>query len=250
MLQAGSVQARDGGSDVAVAYLERPVYEMRQVDRLLQLTPGTARRWIDGYRRIGKDYPPVIREKKTGSRLVTWGEFVEARLLSSYRDVGVPMVRMRPVVQALRDRFGVRYPLAHVRPYVDQGMSLVYEAQQEVQLDAGLRLVVEAQTGQLRLAAAAETFKNLVEFAYVEDASGVQSMDEVAARLHPAGKASPVVIDPQRQFGRPVVRSVPTEVLAELVRAGDEVADVACWYDLSEDEVNAAIAYENTLTAA
>lgn len=244
------MQAIDGGCDVAVTYLERPVYEMRQVDKLLRLTPGTARRWIDGYRRANNDYPPVIRDEKTGSDLVTWGEFIEARLLAAYRDVGVPLVRMRPVVQALRNRFGVRYPLAHVRPYVDRGMDLVYETQQAASLDISLRLVVEARTGQLRLAPAAETFISVVEFDQVRDASGSRSNDEVAARLRPAGKASPVVIDPQRQFGRPVVRSVPTEVIAELVRAGDEIVDVADWYDLSEDEVRAAIAYENSMTAA
>ena len=58
-----------------------------------------ARRWIDGYQRNSRAYPPIVREETTGADVVTWGEFVEARLLASYREAGVPMLRMRPVVR-------------------------------------------------------------------------------------------------------------------------------------------------------
>jgi uncharacterized protein (DUF433 family) len=237
----------EGGEAVAIAYLERAVYEMRQVDRLLRLTPGTALRWIDGYGRAGKSYPPIIRETATGSPLVTWGEFVEASLLSAYRNAGVPMARMRPIVQALKHRFGTRYPLAHVRPWVDQGRNLVYEAQEEVGLDSGLRIVVEARSGQLRLSPAAETFFQSVDFERVTDGLGNTSPVEIAARLYPYRSDRAVVIDPERRSGVPVVRSVPTEILAQLVRAGDDVDVIADWYELPPDQVRAAVDYENSL---
>ena len=34
-----------------VSMLARPLYRYAEVDRLLRLTPGTAKRWIDGYER-------------------------------------------------------------------------------------------------------------------------------------------------------------------------------------------------------
>lgn len=40
--------------------LARPVYGVAQVDWLLRLTAGTARRWIDGYSRGTKTVPPVF----------------------------------------------------------------------------------------------------------------------------------------------------------------------------------------------
>ena len=49
-----------------VDLLSRPVYGVGQVDRILGLRPGTARRWIDGYQRSGTSYPPVVREEPTG----------------------------------------------------------------------------------------------------------------------------------------------------------------------------------------
>ena len=71
--------------------MERPVYGLSQVDQLLALSPGTARRWIDGYVRQGRTYAPVIRPEATGAEIVTWGEFVEARLLAEYRDRGLSL---------------------------------------------------------------------------------------------------------------------------------------------------------------
>ncbi len=96
------------------------MYGFSQVDDLLGLKGGTARRWIDGYERRGKGYSPIVRETRTDNELMTWGEFVETGLLARHRDAGVPMLRMRPVVEGLRQRFQVRYPLATVRPYLDE----------------------------------------------------------------------------------------------------------------------------------
>ena len=48
----------------------------------------------------------------------------------------------------------------------------------------------------------------------------------------------------QRDRCEPVVRSTPTEVLAELVRAGEPVEWVAQQYDLNLEEVLDALEYE------
>ena len=42
--------------------LERPTYVMQDVDLLLRLPYGTARRWINGYTVQGRTYAPVVRQ--------------------------------------------------------------------------------------------------------------------------------------------------------------------------------------------
>ena len=112
--------------------LARPVYGMAQVDWILRLPGGTARRWIDGYSRGGKTYPPLVRLDRTGEELVTWGEFTETRLLSEFRDSGVPIIRMRPAIVALREQFGQLYPLAHAcRTWRSTGGNSVLHIQEE-----------------------------------------------------------------------------------------------------------------------
>src|SRR5205823_5080863 len=132
----------DDAVSTVVNLLDRPVYALAQVDHILGLTTGTARRWIDGYRRGGRQYDPVIRTGSTGVEAVTWGEFVETRLLSEYRNAGVPLIHMRPAIERLREELNTPYPLASARTWLDvDGRELVRRIQDEVHLERRLALV-------------------------------------------------------------------------------------------------------------
>lgn len=217
----------------AIDILARPTYGMAQVDWILQLKPNTARRWIDGYTRRGKRYPPIVRPESTGDELVTWGEFVETRLLSEFRS-NVSIARMRPAIDRLREMFNRRYPLAHARPLLDvSGRELVIQMQQEVGLDSSLQLVV-VRNDQLVLTLPAHDYVGSADFGETD----------VVQRIRPVAEIAGVWLDPLRQFGEPTVRSVPTAVIAEQVRAGDEPKMIAELYDLSETEVLQAVRYE------
>lgn len=226
--------------------LERQIYGMKQVDGLLGLAAGTARRWIDGYERSGRAYPPVVRVEPSGEDAVTWGEFVETRLLAEYRDRGVPLVRMRPVVEGLRTKMGVKYPLAHARPFVSN-RELVVEVQDAVALDDRLLIVEVLRTGQLELAFEARTFCESVEWAPTGSAGAAD--DRIAARVHAIGRDSLVVFDPLRSFGAPSVGTVRTDVIAEEVRAGTPLAFVAIGFGITLREAAAAVEYEERLAA-
>ena len=60
-----------------------------------------------------------------------------------------------------------------------------------------------------------------------------------------------VRIDPCIQVGHPVIDGtrVPTRMLARSHRAGESIRDLADDYDLSEDQVEAAIRYESSVLA-
>ncbi|MDQ3730113.1 MAG: DUF433 domain-containing protein [Actinomycetota bacterium] len=232
-------------SSKVIDLLERPTYGMPQVDRILGLAGGTARRWIDGYDRKGKHYPPVIREESSRDDAVTWGEFVETRLLAEYRGAGVSILRMRPAVEALREELGTSYPLASARTWLDvHGQELVRRVQEEVGLERRLALVV-VRTGQrvLTWAKPAEEFRRSVEWAGEGD-------DARPALIRPMPDVDDVEVDPLRGFGEPVVRGVRTEVIAELIRAGESPEMVADEYDLKKKQVDAAVRYELLRAAA
>lgn len=217
-----------------VDLLARPVYGTAQVDRILGLHPGTATRWIDGYVRAGRRYPPVVREVSTGSETVTWGEFIETRLLSEFRSAGVPMIRMRPAVERLREELNAPYPLALARPWIDpEGRELVRRVQEEIGLEQKLLLVV-VRNDQLLLSLPAEQFVDSVDF----------DESEAVRRVRPIPRLQHVVFDPLKQFGEPVVRAVPTAIIAEQYRAGDRIPMIAEAYLLTEEQVEQALRYE------
>jgi uncharacterized protein (DUF433 family) len=221
--------------NVAVAdtsLLDLAIYSFADVDRLVGLPPGTARRWIDGYRRVGVDYPPVLRPEHTGSEDVTWGEMVEARLLAEFRGQRVSLQRLRPAVQRLRDELGA-YPLAHARPFLEvEGRELVRRVQDEVGLVRQLQLVV-VRSGQTMLDVRAERFTAAAEYEH-----------GAVVALHPQARTPAVRMDPRHAFGQPAIRSVRTDVLAEEYRAGVGRDELAGLYDLTTNQVDEALRFE------
>lgn len=174
----------------------------------------------------------MVRPERTGDDIVTWGEFVELGYLREYRRKGVPLQRLRPVIAALRNEYRTVYPLATAKPFV-HGRDLVLVLQRQNALPDPLAIVVPS--GQtILLADEAERFFRKVEF---------DSQDAVC-RLHPAGTASAVVIDPLVRFGRPSVRGVSTDRLWELYDAGEPLEVISAGYDMADHDVRAAVAYE------
>ncbi len=214
--------------------LERPVYGISEAAGLLGLRPDRARAWVDGYERRGFFYAPVIREERTGDDVLTWGEFVELGYLREYRRKGVPLQRLRPVIDELRLEFNTPYPLATAKPYL-YGKELVLKLQEKNEIPRAIAIVV-ASGQTIAFADEANRFLKKVEF----DPPG----DGDVRRLYPAGTASPVVIDPLLRFGRPTVQGVATERLWELFDAGESVATIADGYELADELVRSAVAYE------
>jgi uncharacterized protein (DUF433 family) len=219
-------------SDVADELLDRAIYSYADVDRLVGLHAGTARRWLEGYEREGRFYDPVLRPGRTGGDEVTWGEMVEARMLAEFRSRAVPVQRLRPAIVELRSEFGP-YPLAQARPFLDvEGRELVRVVQEQVGLERQLQLVV-VRNGQLVLADSTERFSTAVEY-----------IDNVVGLLKPSPRTPAVVMDPDRSFGQPVVRNVRTESLAEDFRAGGGREELAELYDLTPGQIDDAIRFE------
>lgn len=212
--------------------LHREVYVMSQVDRLLDLGVGTARRWIDGYERRGRQYEPLVRAETTGSDAVTWGEFVETRLIAEYRSRGVAVVRMRPAIMALRREFETDYPLATARPFLSEdGRDLVLRIQDETVLSPSLRFVVRTNQNVM-LSMEVQRFQQDAEY---------EETDEVR-RFRLFGTPN-VVLDPEYGFGEPTVRGrrLRVSAIAELIAAGEARDDIKATWDISDDIVDDAL---------
>ena len=199
--------------------------------RLLRVAPSTLHWWLEGR---PPRYRPVIRQEPTGSRSVTWAEFVEAGLLRSYRrEHEVPLRELRDFIDRLRDEFQVPYPLADRRPYVGPGRRLLIDLQNRSQLDPEFCLVAVAN-GQEVLTAPGEEFFERVDW----------SGDVPAAWRPHEDPRSPVRIHPLLRFGMPAVGGVSTEALGGELDGGASVEEVAQDFSLDVELVRWAHSYE------
>lgn len=222
----------------AISLLDRQVYLYSEVDRLVGLRAGTARRWINGYERGGKSYEPIIRLAPNSTDWATWGEFVETRILSEFRDQEIPTARLRAAVQGLRETFDMPYPLAHLRPYLaaEVGELTVEVASDED--DASPHILV-LRTRALLLTAPSRRVINNATLAVDERG------ERFAAELTPDIRFPGIVINPIRNSGQPTFsgRGVSVGVIAGMVAAGESAADLAVDYSLSLAQVEAAMEF-------
>jgi uncharacterized protein (DUF433 family) len=224
---------------VTANVLEREMYTEAGAARLLRVAPGTLHYWLEGGTARGRAYKPVIREEATGSRNVTWAEFVESGLLRQYRRAHkVQMVELRSFIDDLRQSLGVPYPLAHARPFVS-GRKLVLKAQTDAGLDADFALVAQVG-GQYILSPAAQEFFERVTWE-----------GDIATAWRPdSDRNSPVIIDPEVRSGRPSVGGISTEILLEQSEAGEDPRDLAETYGLTIKQVRWGLSYELSAQAA
>jgi uncharacterized protein (DUF433 family) len=222
--------------------LDQEMYTEAEAARLLRVSQSTLNYWLEGGTRRGKTYPPIVRQTPRGGHPpVTWAEFVECGWLKQYRrNDRVPMRELRAFITKLREDYGVPYPLAHQKPFANQGQLVVLSrAQQEAGLDPEFCLVAEV-SGQLVLTGPSTAFVQHVEW---DDGLVVGWLPHNEPR-------STVRIRPDVRFGRPSVNGISTEVLWEQVDAGASIAEVADDFNLKPRDVRWAVSYENAVRAA
>jgi uncharacterized protein (DUF433 family) len=222
--------------DAMPSVLDRDVFSVPEAARHLRVPTSTLTWWLDGRGR----HRPVIRPERTGRRVVTWAEFVEAGFLRQYRrQEAVPLRELRRFVERLRDDLGVPYPLAHAQPWVGEGKKLLLSAQE----DAGLApefCLVAFVSDQLVLTGPSDSFVHRVRF---------ENDVAIAWRPHD-DERSPVEMRPDVRFGRPAIKGISTEAIWEHIEADEGIDEVADQFDLTIEDVRWAVSYESSLRAA
>jgi uncharacterized protein (DUF433 family) len=135
----------------------------------------------------------------------------------------------------MREEFQTPFPLATFKPFIGGGRRLLLKVQEKVGLPNEYAAIYELASRQLVFAKNTEDFLSRVEFADDEP--------QGAVLMFPAGRESPVVINPRLASGAATVRGIRTERLAEVAHFGTP-GDVAEEFSLTADEVRAALSYE------
>lgn len=225
---------------------EWPTYTYPQVDKLLDLSGGTAKRWINGYVRNRKEYPPIVRPEPVVTSWASWGEFLEARLMANYRDIdNVPIQHIRQVVARLRDLTGDKHPLTKWSTFIKpHGRQLLFEVQGPPSETDTFRFTERLSDGQLALLPWVQEFVDAVVDSEVKD-------DTIVA-IRPDVVFPDIICVAQRRGGRPTIagRNVLARTVAELVLAGERADDVADWYSITAAQVEQARGYVQAHPAA
>lgn len=204
------------------------VYHLAEVARYTELNPTRVRAWFKGYpsnrsllqsdyRQVGSDFA------------VSFLDLVDVAVAGRLRSLGVSMPTVRAAYAALQEKLGVRHAFAHSDLYSD-GRKIFHFAADEL----GDETLSDAVSHQQFF----NVIRPLLKHIDYADTTALAERWRIV---------DGVVIDPAYSFGKPVIQgtSTTTFIIARSVRANRGRVDlVADLYDLEEDLVRTAVAFE------
>lgn len=199
------------------------VYSFPVAARLVGRRPGTLRRWL----RSGLT-PPSYDRVPGKSDVMSFHDLISLEVVDRMRATGVSLQKIRLLESELRRLFPATDRPFALRAFFTDGVDVW------VELEPDDHRLVEATGRKRRQLAWRDAIASFADEIVYDD-------DGVAAQWLPAEH---VVIDPHINFGEPVVDG--TRVTVATVAANLEVASVdqvADWFQLTVDQVEAAGAY-------
>lgn len=229
--------------------LGRGVYSHREAARLAGLRPDRVARWVRGYSfkgRRGQESrsDPLFAADWDNSpgRPITLSflDLVEMLFVKAFLNEGVSMPTIRKAAAEGAKLFSVKHPFC-VKRFATDGRKIFVGLEKEADEDEDERLV--------ELISRQAVFNEVIRPLLRQLKFDVAGM---ATAWWPRGHDYPVVLDPARSFGAPIIpdRGVPTSVLAGPVLAGDSPEFVARMFQVSSREVACAVEFERELAAA
>ena len=183
---------------------------------------------------VGRPLITYVPPTRAGDPSIPFVGLAEAAFLASLRAAGVPLQRIRPALELVRERLGVEHALASEQLYTD-GADLLWEVtDRDEHTRAEAKKLVVLRDGQY-------VFRRIVE----DRLRGIHyAADGFADSLKlPDYEIATVIADPNINFGRPSFarNGAPVDVVVGQVHAGDPVEEVAEDFRLSVDEVTEAV---------
>lgn len=216
----------------------KPAYSVAEAARYLKVASATLRSWV-----VGRPYPkahgvghfrPLIHPPSRQPPLLSFWNLIEAHVLRSLRtEHGVSLKDVRKAITFAEKTLKVE-SLLRSKELRTQGGELLLERYGE--------LIELSASGQLAMRRLFQDHLARVE--WDEWQFPVRLYPFILAEVPSLGR--PIAIDPAIAFGRPVVvrMGIGTGTIAERIDAGEDVAEVAADYGLSEMEVEQAVLYE------
>jgi uncharacterized protein (DUF433 family) len=202
------------------------IYTVPDVSRILGLPYSKIQYWISEY--WSKDFSFNTGNFITGhnkDRVTNFYALIEFYTFSQLRNFGVPTKSIVCAHNVISDKLGTSYPFATSTILTD-GKRVFFSNDKEESI------IHADKTLQFTLVNIIRLFCEKIDFE-----------NDMAYRFWPKGKLKSVVIDPEHQFGQPIISE--TNILAEtlylLYKGGESIQFISNLYEIPPKKIIDAI---------
>lgn len=224
------------------------LYPLHQAARLVGSDARTVGRWLRGYSWKYKDgrssSGPLWRtqyegEELPGEKVIGFRDLLELRMVAAFVKYGVHLKVIRATIDAAAKHFGSDYPLSR-RKFLTDGKTIFLEA---VEAATGTQKLIDVRGRQF-------VFSAVIKPSLYE---GIEyDLRGGASRWYPVPRSKAIVLDPEVQFGEPILREagIPTDTIhAAYLAEKKDRALVARLYRITPAMVSAAVNFEQRFLA-
>ncbi|MDB5753514.1 MAG: hypothetical protein JWP65_3935 [Ramlibacter sp.] len=223
------------------------IYPLNQAARLVGESSRYVRRWLRGYSWKYKDgrsrsgplwHTQFEREQLPGGMVIGFRDLLELRLVAEFVRHGVHLKVIRATIEAAERHFGQSYPLSN-RQFLTDGKRIFLQA---VEQATGTQKLIDVVGRQF-------VFSEVIRPSLY---AGIEYDDGEAKRWYPVKRSKAIVLDPEIQFGAPMLSEagIPTDAIFDAWKAeGEDKGRVARLYDVTPAMVSAAVTFEQRLAA-
>ena len=227
---------------------ETQIYNPAYVSRLINLSTGRIKRWLQGYeysyiasdsaKAVWRHKEPVIdRDDSEIPSYASFLDLIDLLFVKQFLNKGLSLQKIRKALTEAQALIGGHHFAQ--RMFFTDGKNIYMQVRDDA--DSLLELLSGGHW------VISQFIKELAEQIEFDEPSGF------AAKWFPLGKTGLIVIDPKISFGRPTIigKNISTDNIYDCYLGENEnITKVCGWLDLTRDQVTAAIKFETTLNAA
>ncbi|WP_323742162.1 DUF433 domain-containing protein [Microbacterium sp. UFMG61] len=208
-----------------------PIYSVTEAAQIIHAPATSFARWAHGHRfkqrregEWGFSNPILTGVREGRGYTVPFNALAEGFIVESFRRAGLPMARIRPAIDVLRNELGVENALLSERLKTDGAEILIENGDHEL-------VVVRNHQG---------VFRDVV----AEYLQSIRYRDGFVEFVQlPTYERAEVIVDPLRNSGQPTIArlGVRVEDVVSRVRAGEAMTDVADDFGLKKAELRSLL---------
>ena len=212
------------------------IYTVPDLALILQLPKHRVRRWLTDFydKRLGEAYGGGYSIGDGRDRITNFHTLIEFYVFYVLREQKMGVSKILEIHRHMSKELKTKYPFASYKLLVNK-KQVLYGVDEDTWVHAD-------KSNQIIIHKIIEDFFQKLDF----------SEKDIAERFWPMGKNHQIVVDPHHQFGQPVIQgtNINAATIFSMYESGEPLSTIGILYDLTEDQVNDAVAFCKRKSAA